>query len=124
MISLSDRLKPWDVVTARLAAAAKADLAIAIYNPRSKARPWQVGAARDVLLEHRAPETPVVLGRDVGGAGERITVTTLADLDPEQVDMRTLLIIGSSTTRVVVRNGRTTVFTPRSYPSSGGVVSA
>ncbi|MCW0212648.1 MAG: precorrin-2 C(20)-methyltransferase [Pseudonocardia sp.] len=115
MISLSDRLKPWDVVADRLVAAARADLAIAIYNPRSRARPWQVGAARDLLLEHRAPETPVVLGRDVGGAGERITITTLAGMDPEQVDMRTLLIIGSSTTRVVTRNGRPTVFTPRHY---------
>jgi precorrin-2 C20-methyltransferase / precorrin-3B C17-methyltransferase len=114
VISLSDRLKPWDVVVARLAAA-RADLAIAIYNPRSKARPWQVGAARDVLLEHRAPDTPVVLGRDVGGAGERITVTTLAELDPEQVDMRTLLIVGSSTTRVVTRGATTVVFTPRHY---------
>jgi len=115
VISLSDRLKPWDVVVARLVAAARADLAIAIYNPRSKARPWQVGAARDVLLEHRAPDTPVVLGRDVGGAGERITVTTLAELDPEQVDMRTLLIVGSSTTRVVTRGATTVVFTPRHY---------
>ena len=115
VISLSDRLKPWDVVVARLVAAARADLAIAIYNPRSKARPWQVGAARDVLLEHRAPDTPVVLGRDVGGAGERITVTTLAELDPEQVDMRTLLIVGSSTTRVLTRGATTVVFTPRHY---------
>jgi precorrin-2 C20-methyltransferase/precorrin-3B C17-methyltransferase len=115
VISLSDRLKPWDVVVARLVAAARADLAIAIYNPRSKARPWQVGAARDVLLEHRAPDTPVVLGRDVGGAGERITVTTLAELDPEQVDMRTLLIVGSSTTRVVTRGATTVVLTPRRY---------
>ncbi|MFC5994120.1 precorrin-2 C(20)-methyltransferase [Pseudonocardia hispaniensis] len=115
MISLSDRLKPWDVVAERLVAAARADLAIAIYNPRSKARPWQVGAARDLLLEHRRADTPVVLGRDVGGSGERIVVTTLAELDPEQVDMRTLLIIGSSTTRVVERAGRTTVFTPRHY---------
>ena len=115
VISLSDRLKPWDVVVARLVAAARADLAIAIYNPRSKARPWQVGAARDVLLEHRAPDTPVVLGRDVGGPGERITVTTLAELDPEQVDMRTLLIVGSSTTRVVTRGATTVVFTPRHY---------
>lgn len=115
VISLSDRLKPWDVVVARLVAAARADLAIAIYNPRSKARPWQVGAARDVLLEHRAPDTPVVLGRDVGGAGERITVTTLAELDPEQVDMRTLLIVGSSTTRVVTRGAGAVVFTPRHY---------
>jgi precorrin-2 C20-methyltransferase/precorrin-3B C17-methyltransferase len=75
VISLSDRLKPWEVVAERLTAAARADLVIAIYNPRSKARPWQVGAARDLLLAHRDPDTPVVLGRDVGGAGERITVT-------------------------------------------------
>ncbi|MCE3553857.1 precorrin-3B C(17)-methyltransferase [Pseudonocardia sp. RS11V-5] len=115
MISLSDRLKPWETVVDRLVHAARADLAIAIYNPRSKARPWQVGAARDVLLEHRAPDTPVVLGRDVGGSGERLTITTLGELDPEQVDMRTLVIIGSSTTRVVVRGGRPTVFTPRHY---------
>jgi precorrin-2 C20-methyltransferase/precorrin-3B C17-methyltransferase len=115
MISLSDRLKPWDVVASRLEAVAAADLAIAIYNPRSSARPWQVGAARDVLLRHRAPETPVVLGRDVGGAGERVTVTTLGDLDPEQVDMRTLVIVGSSTTRVVERGDGTCVFTPRHY---------
>lgn len=115
MISLSDRLKPWDVVASRLAAVAAADLAIAIYNPRSSARPWQVGAARDVLLEHRAPDTPVVLGRDVGGAGERVTVTTLGELDPEQVDMRTLVIVGSSTTRVVERGDGTSVFTPRHY---------
>ncbi|MFR9804544.1 precorrin-2 C(20)-methyltransferase [Pseudonocardia sp. RS010] len=115
MISLSDRLKPWETVVDRLVHAAQADLAIAIYNPRSRARPWQVGAARDVLLEHRAAETPVVLGRDVGGSGERLTITTLGELDPELVDMRTLLIIGSSTTRVVVRDGRPTVFTPRHY---------
>jgi precorrin-2 C20-methyltransferase/precorrin-3B C17-methyltransferase len=116
VISLSDRLKPWDVVVARLVAAARADLAIAIYNPRSKARPWQVGAARDVLLEHRAPDTPVVIGRDVGGPGERVTITTLAELDPEQVDMRTLLIVGASTTKVVTRGVTTTVFTPRHHP--------
>ena len=115
VISLSDRLKPWEVVAERLAGAARADLAIAIYNPRSSARPWQVGAARDLLLEHRAPDTPVVLGRDVGGAGERVVVTTLAELDPEQVDMRTLVIVGSSTTRVVQRGGRDVVFTPRHY---------
>jgi precorrin-2 C20-methyltransferase/precorrin-3B C17-methyltransferase len=116
VISLSDRLKPWEVVVDRLVAAARADLAIAIYNPRSNARPWQVGAARDVLLEHLPPGTPVVVGRDVGGAGERIAVTTLAELDPEQVDMRTLLIIGSSATRVVTRGATTAVFTPRRHP--------
>ncbi|HZG90763.1 MAG TPA: precorrin-3B C(17)-methyltransferase, partial [Pseudonocardia sp.] len=115
VISLSDRLKPWDVVAERLTAAARADLVIAIYNPRSKARPWQVGAARDLLLAHRDPDTPVVLGRDVGGAGERITVTTLAGMDPDQVDMRTLVIVGSSATRVVQRDGRPVVYTPRHY---------
>ena len=119
MISLSDRLKPWDVVADRLRAAASADLAIAIYNPRSKARPWQVGAAREVLLEHRDPDTPVVLGRDVGGGGQRIVVTTLGELDPELVDMRTLVIVGSSTTRVMERGGEPVVFTPRHYGPGG-----
>jgi precorrin-2 C20-methyltransferase/precorrin-3B C17-methyltransferase len=115
VISLSDRLKPWEVVAARLVAAARADLAIAIYNPRSNARPDQLGRARDLLLEHRAPDTPVVLGRDVGGADERVTVTTLAALDPTLVDMRTLVIVGASTTRVVRRGDRDVVFTPRHY---------
>ena len=107
--------RPVTLDDAQLAAAARADLAIAIYNPRSTARPWQLAAARDLLLEHRAPDTPVVLGRDVGGTGERVTVTTLAGLDPEQVDMRTLVIVGSSTTRVVRRGDRDVVFTPRHY---------
>jgi len=120
VLSLSDRLKPWEVVAERLLAAARADLAIAIYNPRSNARPWQLGAARDLLLEHCAPDTPVVLGRDVGGAGERVTVTTLAALDPDEVDMRTLVIVGSSTTRVVRRGDRDVVFTPRHYGRQDG----
>jgi precorrin-2 C20-methyltransferase/precorrin-3B C17-methyltransferase len=118
VLSLSDRLKPWEVIAARLAAAARADLAIAIYNPASKSRTWQVGATRELLLEHRAPTTPVVIGRDVGGPAESITVTTLADLDPEQVDMRCLLLIGSSQTQVVDREAGRLVFTPRRYPST------
>lgn len=69
MISLSDRLKPWEVIESRLRAAAAADLVLAVYNPASKSRTWQVASMRDVLLEHRDPATPVVLGRDVGGAG-------------------------------------------------------
>jgi precorrin-2 C20-methyltransferase/precorrin-3B C17-methyltransferase len=116
VLSLSDRLKPWEVIAARLGAAASADLAIAIYNPASRSRTWQVAAARDVLLEHRAPDTPVVIGRDVGGAEESITITRLAELDPEQVDMRCLLLIGSSKTQVVERgDGARIVFTPRRY---------
>ncbi|HWN35940.1 MAG TPA: precorrin-2 C(20)-methyltransferase [Pseudonocardia sp.] len=117
VLSLSDRLKPWDVIAARLTAAAAADLVIAIYNPASRTRTWQLAAARDLLLEHRSPDTPVVLGRDVGGAGERVSVVRLADLDPADVDMRTLLLVGSSQTRIAERGGgEQVVFTPRHYP--------
>ncbi len=117
VLSLSDRLKPWPVIESRLAAAAAADLVLALYNPASASRRWQVGAARDILLRHRDPKTPVVVARDVGRPGEAITVTTLADLDPETVDMRCLLIVGSSTTQVSTRgDGSTVVWTPRTYP--------
>ncbi|WP_067483568.1 precorrin-2 C(20)-methyltransferase [Actinomadura hibisca] len=113
VLSLSDRLKPWDVIADRLAAAAAADLVIAIYNPASKTRRHQVAEARDLLLKHRSADTPVVIGRDVGGPEEDVRVVRLADLDPAEVDMRCLLIIGSSQTRVA--GG--TVFTPRRYPA-------
>ncbi|MCA2226145.1 precorrin-2 C(20)-methyltransferase [Nonomuraea aurantiaca] len=113
VLSLSDLLKPWDVVADRLTAAAKADLVLALYNPASRSRTWQLAAARDLLLEHRDAATPVVVGRDVGGAQESVTVTTLGELDPAQVDMRCLLIVGSSTTRVTARG---VVYTPRRYP--------
>lgn len=113
VLSLSDILKPWDVVARRITAAAQADLVMAFYNPSSSRRKWQLPAARDLLLEHRSPGTPVVIGRDVGGPEESVTVTTLGDLDPEQVDMRCLLIVGSSATRVTERG---VVYTPRRYP--------
>ncbi|MER5732762.1 precorrin-2 C(20)-methyltransferase [Streptomyces sp. NPDC002138] len=116
-ISLSDRLKPWEVIAERLHAAAGADLVLALYNPGSRSRTWQVGKARELLLEHRAADTPVVLARDVGGPEQSIRIVRLADLDPAQVDMRTLLLIGSSQTRVVRRgDGRQIVWTPRRYP--------
>ncbi|NKY58025.1 precorrin-2 C(20)-methyltransferase [Nocardia flavorosea] len=114
-ISLSDRLKPWEVVAQRLAAVAAADMAIAIYNPASSKRRWQVGAMKDVLLEHRAPETPVVLGRDVGGPQESVRVVPLGELEPAEVDMRTLLIIGASTTALVGGDDAPRVFTARRY---------
>jgi precorrin-2 C20-methyltransferase/precorrin-3B C17-methyltransferase len=118
VLSLSDRLKSWETVSERLSLAAKADLVIAVYNPRSKARPWQVGAMQEIVLEHRSPATVVVLGRDVGGPTERVVVTTLGELDPDLVDMRTLVLIGSSTTRVLDRpDGTQAVFTPRRYPA-------
>ncbi len=118
VLSLSDRLKPWPVIAGRLAAAAQADLVIAIYNPASKSRREQLVHARELLLEHRAVDTPVVVGRDVGGPAETVRVTTLAELDPATIDMRCLLIVGSSQTRAVPRaDGSTFVYTPRTYPA-------
>ncbi|MGA4542594.1 precorrin-2 C(20)-methyltransferase [Uniformispora flossi] len=118
VISLSDRLKPWDVIARRLTAAAQADLAVAIYNPASKTRRHQVADARDLFLEHRDPATPVVVARDVGGPTEAVRIVALGDLDPEIVDVRTMLIVGASTTRTYARpDGTTGVYTPRRYPA-------
>ncbi|MDT0548466.1 MULTISPECIES: precorrin-2 C(20)-methyltransferase [Streptomyces] len=117
VVSLSDRLKPWEVIAERLRAAAAADLVLALYNPGSRSRIWQVGKARELLLEHRAPDTPVVVARDVGGPEERVRIVGLADLDPAQVDMRTILLVGSSQTRTARRgDGTEIVWTPRRYP--------
>ncbi len=116
VLSLSANLKPWSVIARRLEYAALADLAIALYNPRSKARPHQFAEALEILRAHRAPETPVVIGRDVGRQDESLQVTTLAALDPEVIDMRTLVIIGSSHTRLIARPNTTPwVYTPRWY---------
>jgi precorrin-2 C20-methyltransferase / precorrin-3B C17-methyltransferase len=117
VLSLSDRLKPWDVIARRLRAAAAGDFAIAIYNPASRSRRQQLADARDLLLAHRDPNTPVVIGRAVGTPDQVVTVTTLGELDPEQVDMRCLLIVGSSQTRVLrAGGGPDRVITPRRYP--------
>jgi precorrin-2 C20-methyltransferase/precorrin-3B C17-methyltransferase len=109
VLSLSDRLKPWDVVERRLRAVAEADLVLAIYNPASRSRTQQVATAQRVLLEHRKPDTVVVVGRDIGRAEESLIVTTLAELDPATIDMKCLLLVGSSGTRA----GPAGVWTPR-----------
>ncbi|TWG96982.1 precorrin-2 C20-methyltransferase/precorrin-3B C17-methyltransferase [Nocardioides sp. J9] len=109
VMSLSDRLKPWEVVEKRLRAVAEADLVLAIYNPASRSRTEQVATAKQVLLEHKSPETVVVVGRDVGRAEEALTVTTLRELDPTTIDMKCLLIVGASSTRVSSAG----VWTPR-----------
>ncbi|EOD69060.1 precorrin-2 C(20)-methyltransferase [Amycolatopsis vancoresmycina] len=111
VLSLSDRLKPWEIIEKRLDAAGAADLVLALYNPASRTRTTQLADARAVLLRHRAASTPVVVARDVGGPEEDIRITTLGELDPSTVDMRCLLIVGSSKTRS--ENG--IVWTPRSY---------
>ncbi|MHC5702953.1 precorrin-2 C(20)-methyltransferase [Streptomyces tirandamycinicus] len=117
-ISLSDRLKPWEVIAERLTAAARADLVLALYNPGSRSRTWQVAKARELLLGHRAPDTPVVVARDVGGPEESVRIVRLGELDPAVVDMRTLLLVGSSQTRTVRRgSGEEVVWTPRTYPA-------
>jgi len=117
LISLSDNLKPWAVIEKRLQHAAIADLAMAFYNPISRARPWQLGRALELLRQHREPQTLVVLGRDIGRPAEALRSLTLGELTPEMVDMRTLVIIGSSQTRRFPRaDGGEWVYTPRWYP--------
>ncbi len=113
-LSLSDNLKPWDIVERRLDAAASAGFVIALYNPVSRARPWQFDNAIERLRRQLPPPTPVVFGRAVGRADERVSVTTLAAADSAAADMATLVIVGSRETRVVPRAGRTAlVYTPR-----------
>jgi precorrin-2 C20-methyltransferase / precorrin-3B C17-methyltransferase len=117
MLSLSDRLKPWDVIARRLTAAAEGDFAIAIYNPASASRRQQLVDARKLLLTHRDAATPVVVGRAVGTDEQQVTVTTLGEFDPAQVDMRCLVIVGSTQSRVVRDAvGTARVITPRRYP--------
>ena len=116
VMSLSDNLKPWSIIEKRLDLACEADLALAFYNPISRSRPWQLGVALEIVARHRTAQTPVVLGRDIGRPGQTLRVTTLGELTPEQVDMRTMVLIGSSTTCTFPRaDGREWVYTPRWY---------
>jgi precorrin-3B C17-methyltransferase len=123
-ISLSDNLKPWPVIETRLYAAAGADFVIALYNPASRHRPWQLGRALAIIAAHRGPSTPVVVGRDVGRPAETVDIVALGLLDPARVDLRTIRVVGSSTTRVVQRPGHPDrVYTPRRYSASGPAAS-
>lgn len=111
LLSLSDNLKPWSVIEKRVAHAGEADLVMAFYNPLSKARPWQFDRAIGIVRRYRDADTPVVLGRDIGRPGEALRIVTLGELKSELVDMRTMVIVGSSTTRIVGN----WVYTPRWY---------
>ncbi|MGF3023179.1 precorrin-3B C(17)-methyltransferase [Methylobacterium aquaticum] len=114
-LSLSDNLKPWDVITARLNAVLAADLVVALYNPISRARPWQLGAALALAAEHRTPGTPVILARAVGRPDEAIRILPLAEAREAEADMATLVMIGASATRLIPREGEAPfVYTPRS----------
>jgi len=114
-LSLSNNLKPWAVVEKRLKAAASAGFVIALYNPISRARPWQLQRAFEILRAHVPANTPVVFGHAVGRADERILITILEAADVSEADMATCIIVGSSETRLVARpRGPALVYTPRS----------
>jgi precorrin-3B C17-methyltransferase len=113
-ISLSDNLKPWETIERRLDAAAKGGFVIALYNPISKARPWQLGKAFERLAKILPTTTPVIFGRAAGRPDEKIEVTPLGQADAAQADMATCVIIGSAETRVIERAGKPAlVYTPR-----------
>ena len=110
-VSLSDLLTPWEVIENRVRAAAFGDFVVSLYNPRSKGRDWQLGKVREMLLEHRPPDTPVGVVKNAYREGQEVAFTDLASLRPEDVDMLTVVVVGSSQTRVVA--GR--MVTPRGY---------
>ena len=117
-ISLSDLLTPWPVIERRLAAAAAGDFVVALYNPVSQRRRTQLIAARDILLKARAADTPVAIARNLGRPAEALRLTTLAALDPAEVDMLSIVLIGSSATRRLKRpDGGEWLYTPRGYDS-------
>ncbi|CAI8919075.1 cobalt-precorrin 5A hydrolase / precorrin-3B C17-methyltransferase [Pseudomonas donghuensis] len=120
VLSLSDNLKPWSIIEKRLDLACQADLALAFYNPISRSRPWQLGRALEIVRQHRTALTPVVLGRDIGRPGQTLKVVNLGELQPDMVDMRTMVLVGSSTTCEFARaDGGQWVYTPRWYPAQG-----
>ena len=113
-ISLSDNLKPWSVVEQRLQLAATAGFVIALYNPISRARPWQLDRAFEKLRTVLPDATPVVFGRAAGRSDERVAITQLADARGSDADMATCIIVGTAETRLVERpGGRPLVYTPR-----------
>lgn len=120
-ISLSNLMTPWTVIERRLKGASMADFVVCFYNPVSRKRDWQLAAARDILLENRPPETPVVICRQIGRAEETFTHRTLGELDPAEVDMFCMVLVGSSITRRYqpVKNGPISLYTPRGYLSRG-----
>jgi precorrin-3B C17-methyltransferase len=115
-ISLSDNLKPWAIVERRLRAACEGDFVIALYNPASRARPTRITQAFDLLRRLKAQATPVAFARAVGRADESLILATLGEADPGLADMATLIVVGSSETRFIARDGaRVWMVTPRAY---------
>ncbi len=120
-ISLSDLLTPWPSIQMRLKAAAEGDFVIAFYNPVSKKRRTQLAYARDVLLSHRPFDTPVILATNLGRPGESVRVVPLGELNVDDVDMLTVVVVGSSESRTMkTGDGKTWVYTPRGYAGKAG----
>ncbi len=114
-ISLSDLLTPWETIEKRLHSAGTGDFVVSFYNPVSKKRNWQLNTARDILLQYRPAETPVVLGRQLTRDDESIRIIRLDELDAKDVDMFTLVSVGNSESRHIVNGSREWVYTPRGY---------
>jgi cobalt-precorrin 5A hydrolase / precorrin-3B C17-methyltransferase len=116
VVSLSDLLTPMAIIEKRLLAAAQGDFALALYNPVSQRRRTALATARAILLDHRPPDTPVIVARNLGRESETVTTTTLAELTVDQVDMLSIVLIGASGTRRFKRiDGSTVTYTPRGY---------
>jgi len=120
-ISLSDLLTPWEAIEKRVEAAARGDFVIAFYNPVSKRRRKHLATARDILLRERSAQTPVILARNLGRDDERIEVIELGELTPDDADMLTLVLVGSSETRLIERGENLWAYTPRGYGSKMAV---
>ena len=124
-ISLSDLLTPWEDIKRRVTAAGEGDFVIAFYNPVSRKRRTQLAWARDKLLEHRPTSTPVILATNLGREGELIRIVPLGSLNVDDVDMLTVVVVGSSnSTTVATGDGRSWVYTPRGYARKEGTAMA
>lgn len=114
-ISLSDLLTPWETIEKRLHSCGTGDFVVSFYNPRSKKRDWQINTARDILLQYRPANTPVLLGRQLTREDESITMTTLDKLHSDDVDMFTMVTVGNSQSRHIVNGQKEWIYTPRGY---------
>lgn len=114
-ISLSDLLTPWQTIEKRIHSCGTGDFVVSFYNPKSKKRDWQINAARDILLQYRPANTPVLLGRQLTREDESITLTTLENLHSDDVDMFTLVTVGNSESRHIINGNKEWIYTPRGY---------
>lgn len=113
-INLSDNMKPWDLIEKRLRLAAEADFAMAFYNPRSKSRPEGFGKAVKALQEACGDDRPMIFARNVSRPDQTIKIVPLTEVTEDMADMRTVVLLGSSTTRIIERDGAPLIYTPRS----------